>query len=756
MFKNLKISTRIHTLVAVALLSLCALSAVTISSSKEVKNTWQSYLEIVAARQHLLLDIRSAMGYGGAIHDFKNYILRKDEKYLVRLRQTRIDIGDSIGEYKSLGTINAEESRHLKTIQTLIDTYYKAANEASALFNQGDSISQVDNKIKIDDRPFIDSLQSLSMELDNQTQHYSEQLTGVIQGTRSATIVVSICMLGLIGFMAYFIPRSITVPLKELVRYGKCINQGQLDEKLGFEVVTPHKNEIGALGSILSDVKKDLAKLCQETDGFVEAARNSNYQHRASSEQFSGAFKQLIEGLNENMEGFERSAVIIDKSSDYLNQISNGKIPEPISQEFPGVFQRMKLSINQVVSVMNHLVRESTHLINAAERGQLAERANHNNLMGCWKEILHGFNRTLDEISTPINEASLVLTAIGSKDLTNRIAGEYSGDMQRIKESLNAAAGDLDNGFSKVANSSLTLASISEKVKSMSSSLAEGTATQASNLEEVAGNIQELIELASSSEGFARDAEHFSQEAANSAEKGVSSMSRLSDAVQKIRNSSQQTANIVKTIDEIAFQTNLLALNAAVEAARAGEAGRGFAVVAEEVRNLAMRSADAAKETTRLINESVTNANQGADLKDQVVSDLETIKRQVESMRNVMGELASSADRSTHGVRELSNAINNINRVTQNTANNAQDAAATSETLSAQAESLKSLSESYTLSTSHLAAPEDDMTDFGQSDFGASEATHEAPALPPPTSTNTSEEGKFIDVSEDGEYKRWA
>src|SRR5207244_2344599 len=150
---------------------------------------------------------------------------------------------------------------------------------------------------------------------------------------------------------------------------------------------------------------------------------------------------------------------------------------------------------------------------------------------------------------------------------------------------------------------------------------------------------------------------HLSEGARASANKGMGSMKRLSQAMDKIKSSGDATAKIVKTIDEIAFQTNLLALNAAVEAARAGDAGKGFAVVAEEVRNLAMRSADAAKNTANLIEESVKNAEGGVSLNEEVSRNFVEIQEQAKKVNEVMSEIAAASDQQAQGVSQVSTAI---------------------------------------------------------------------------------------------------
>jgi methyl-accepting chemotaxis protein len=185
-------------------------------------------------------------------------------------------------------------------------------------------------------------------------------------------------------------------------------------------------------------------------------------------------------------------------------------------------------------------------------------------------------------------------------------------------------------------------------------------------------------------------------------------MQRLSQAIVDIKRASDETAKIVKTIDEIAFQTNLLALNAAVEAARAGDAGKGFAVVAEEVRNLAMRSAEAAKNTARLIEEAVHKAEGGVTLNQEVLQNLEEIVSQVHKVSEVIGEIAAASEQQQQGVVQLNTAVEQLNQVTQQTAANSEETASTAQELSIQAAEMRHLVQAFQLSPAavvHSAAP---------------------------------------------------
>jgi len=251
-----------------------------------------------------------------------------------------------------------------------------------------------------------------------------------------------------------------------------------------------------------------------------------------------------------------------------------------------------------------------------------------------------------------------------------------------ITRPINLIIASLNAGAEQVSSAAM-------QVSSAGQSLAQGASEQAASLEETSSSMEEMASMTRTNAGNANEANSLMNESGRVVEQANQSMTELIQSMKDVSVASEETAKIIKTIDEIAFQTNLLALNAAVEAARAGEAGAGFAVVADEVRNLAMRAAEAAKNTADLIEGTVNKVKGGSELVGRTAEAFSQVASSSTKMKELVEEIAAASTEQSQGADQINKAINEMNQVTQQVAANAEESASAAEELNAQSEQMK-------------------------------------------------------------------
>jgi methyl-accepting chemotaxis protein-1 (serine sensor receptor) len=285
----------------------------------------------------------------------------------------------------------------------------------------------------------------------------------------------------------------------------------------------------------------------------------------------------------------------------------------------------------------------------------------------------------------PLNEAVRVAESVAAGDLTQNIevrsqdeTGQLMQAMKNMNESLVHIVGQVRNGTE-------TIAVASREIATGNADLSSRTESQASSLEETASSMEELTSTVKQNAENARQANQLVGSTAEVAVKGGRVVGQVVDTMASIKDSSRKISDIIGVIDGIAFQTNILALNAAVEAARAGEQGRGFAVVASEVRNLAQRSAGAAKEIKALIEDSVGKVDAGGRLVDEAGKTMDEIVSSVKRVTDIMGEIAAASQEQSAGIEQVNQAITQMDNVTQQNSALVEEAAAAAESLQDQA-----------------------------------------------------------------------
>ena len=300
--------------------------------------------------------------------------------------------------------------------------------------------------------------------------------------------------------------------------------------------------------------------------------------------------------------------------------------------------------------------------------------------------------------SLPLGQAVATLEKVAGGDLTVKLDVDSKDEVGRMAFALNDALEKLRSTLEEVTQGAMHAGSASQQLAAATQSIAGGAQEQAASLEETSASLEEITAAVRQSADNARQASQFASGSRDAAEQGQHVVSNAITAMGEINAASAKISEIISTIDEIAFQTNLLAVNAAVEAARAGEEGRGFAVVAAEVRSLAQRSAEAAKEIKGLIQDSLRKVARGTELVNKSGETLQGIVSSVKRVTDIVGEIAAAAGEQSTGIEQVSTAMTQMDQVTQSNSAQTEELSSTAESLSDQSQRLMDLVATFTLS----------------------------------------------------------
>jgi methyl-accepting chemotaxis protein len=332
--------------------------------------------------------------------------------------------------------------------------------------------------------------------------------------------------------------------------------------------------------------------------------------------------------------------------------------------------------------------KELEQMVESAVMGDFSTRLDLSNKEGFFKTLAEGLNKLLETSDIGLNEVVRVLNALSRGDLTENITNEYFGTFGQLKDDSNATVENLRGLIEQIRSATDSINTAAKEIAAGNTDLSQRTEEQASSLEETASSMEELASTVKQNAENAKQANQMAAAASGVAIKGGAVVGEVVNTMSAINESSRKIVDIISVIDGIAFQTNILALNAAVEAARAGEQGRGFAVVAGEVRNLAQRSAAAAKEIKQLISDSVEKVEGGTKLVEEAGTTMDEIVTSVKRVTDIMAEITAASVEQSSGIDQVNQAVTQMDEVTQQNAALVEQAAAAAESLEEQAQGL--------------------------------------------------------------------
>lgn len=515
-------------------------------------------------------------------------------------------------------------------------------------------------------------------------------------------------------------------PLDVASEFARNLANGAQDEPMNNIYKGYHGEFIGNLNSVWDS----LLVMLTESGRLAQEGQKGNLAARSDASKVPGHFADVIDGMNGILEAIARP---LHEAGNVLEKMAVNDYTVPMSEDYNGEFGSLAKNINgvhqnmlsiekilqeigdgdltslgqlketgklsendRIMPVMTFMMQTLQNLIDVTDnfavvvaKGDLRVREDLTvEFKGSYSQICNGMHRAMKSLVAPINEATDVLQSFAQGNLTVEMTGEYEGTYNHIKDSLNQTLSAFNSLLSQINIAANEVSAGSRQISNASQSLSQGTTEQATSIEELTASISQIAEQTKQNAGNALQASKLSETAQAEAVQGSTKMAEMLNSMHDIDESSSNISKIIKVIDDIAFQTNILALNAAVEAARAGQYGKGFAVVAEEVRNLAAKSAEAAKDTTALIESSIHKVETGTKIANETAEMLKQISKSVNKTTALVGNIAAASNEQATSITQIDQGVAQVSNVIQTNSATAEESAASSEELSGQADTL--------------------------------------------------------------------
>jgi len=634
----------------------------------------------------------------------------KIEKASQNLKDTMPQLEEAITSSKGRELLQAL-SQALGNFETQLRRYLSIYDTGNYLTAQSVLLTDL-RDAQHDALKRVNAVIALQNGLVEQQGHQAEEHAA---SARNLLLIIGAVTLLVACLLAFLLVRGLRRQLgadpRELVQITSTIATGQLDlelpssapgsvmESLGRMLVSLQASAAAAASN--ARIKSALDN-CTTNVMIADNERNIIYMNKTVTSMMQNAESDLRKALPNfavdklmggNMDQFHKNPehqkrLLAGLTSTYRAQIEVGGrtfslIANPVLSDAGERLGSVVEWNDRTLEVS--VEREVAALVNAAALGDFTQRVGEDGKSGFFLNLASGLNQLMQTADKGLRDVVRVLGALAKGDLTLRITDDYQGTFGQLKDYSNETASSLSRMLGQIRLAADTIHSAASEISVGNTDLSSRTEEQASSLEETASSMEELTSTVKLNADNARQANSLAVNASEVAVDGGSVVSQVVETMSSINESARKIADIIGVIDGIAFQTNILALNAAVEAARAGEQGRGFAVVAGEVRNLAQRSAAAAKEIKTLISDSVDKVNNGNLLVAQAGKTMSEIVVSIKRVTDIMAEIAAASAEQSTGIEEISGAVNQMDEMTQQNAALVEQAAASAESLLEQA-----------------------------------------------------------------------
>ncbi len=559
---------------------------------------------------------------------------------------------------------------------TLIDTQKTQKDVIlSAYIAEANPSYYVDDLSGVSDTSFDLSTREYYITVTDGIVNITEPYVDVATGSMVITITAPVYVNGKIEGLTAI---DITIDaLSKVVGDYKLGDEGYFTLLTRDNIITAHKDSDNILKSI-----NDIG-VSQNLISSIADNNNEVTEYTYSNEKFMG---------NSVKVGNTEWKIISAMPKDEFTS-STGELIKTILLIYILTIIILSAVMFVILGIVTKPIKMVTEITNKLAEGELdvSIAVKSKDEIGALAKSIESLTMRLKSYISYIDESVNVLDEFAEGNLTIELKYDYAGEFAKLKNALLHVSDTLKETIGKIKESADSINMNAEQVSAGAQVLAQGTTEQASAIEELSAEINEIYTTIANNAEYAQNAGEKALEASREVEKGNVQMRDMLSAMDEISNSSSEIGKIIKVIDDIAFQTNILALNAAVEAARAGSAGKGFAVVADEVRNLAQKSAEAAKQTTALIENSINAIYKGTMLADEAGKSLAGIVNKTNETNELINEVVKATSQQTVSVNQIRSGIEQISSVVQENAATAEASAANSEELSGQVQILNDL-----------------------------------------------------------------
>jgi len=511
-----------------------------------------------------------------------------------------------------------------------------------------------------------------------------------IRDEKSMSYVLSISLLSLgvifVMLLSSVIVRSVNKSVKTMQETMEEIAQ---TGNLSLRVPVSGKDEFAQIATCYNKFTDCFKDMIDNTNVVLEKIANGDFSGRMAM-QVNGDLDKLQQGVNGSAESVE---FMMSQLEVVMDGLSAGNFSVRMNNEVPEAFRN---KVDGALEILSSAVSEVNTVMTAMQKGQYENRVN-SEVPGELNIMKESINTALDQLEAGMKEINDVMVSQSRGELNKRITGQYEGRLDELTKAINTCVIQMSSAIKEVKVTASTVRNAAGEVAQGSESLSERVQSQAASLEETAASIEEMTSTINQSTDLAEQASTLSKNAIQASVEGSEVMSQTVVAMERINEVSVSINDIISLIDTIAFQTNLLALNAAVEAARAGEHGRGFAVVAAEVRNLAGRSAEAAKEIKELIEKTNQEVSNGTNLVKSSGDALADINHKIEKVSIMVTDIAKGSREQAAGIDQINIAMASIDQTTQENAALVEETASSSENMAEDAEVLEGVVNKFTL-----------------------------------------------------------